>query len=295
VELNLLELLNKDLQTLELKLPAGADLLLLKFLEKVLVTNETMNLTSIVDPQEAVHKHLIDSVSVLMLKSLQAQIPQGPSWIDVGSGAGFPGIALSLAVPSAKVHLVESTGKKAHFLNMVAAELGLMKRVIVHNQRAEVLAPYVGPHGKAEKDVPRGTKLRLRSQRLAHGLDAASHDEPLIESRGSGAKGLTVNLRESADAVFFRGVSRISSLIELGAPFLKVHGLLIAYKGPKAPEELLEAKKAMKELKMELLEQKDFTLPGVLEARSVLCFRKTGETLKMFPRMTGLAQKEPLV
>jgi 16S rRNA (guanine527-N7)-methyltransferase len=227
-----------------------------------LVANETMNLTSITDKGEAVHKHLVDSLSVLMLKTLAAQFHQSPQWVDVGSGAGFPGMALALAVPSATVHLVESTGKKAHFLNTASVELGLLKRVKVHNQRAEVLAQYQAGGSRAEKSVPRGTAQ---------------------------------NLRDSVDGVFFRGVARIASLVELGAPFLKVGGLLIAYKGPKAIEELAEATKAMKELKMELVERKDFILPGVLEARSLVCFRKTAETLKRFPRLTGLAQKEPLL
>ena|GEM_PF-1160654 len=292
----LLELLNNDLKTLNLSLPQGADVQLLTFLEKVLIANETMNLTSIVDPQEAIHKHLIDSVSVLMLKSLETQINHNPLWIDVGSGAGFPGIALALAVPSSTVHLIESTGKKAHFLNMVSAELGLIKRIHVHNQRAEVLSPYTGPGSKPSKDVPRGTSARLLSRdRLKRHEDLNSSQAPDRSPESSVSRGTDLNLRAVADAVFFRGVARLASLIELGAPFLKVGGLLIAYKGPKAVEELTEAAKAMKELKMELLEQKDFTLPGVLEARSLVCFRKTSETVKMFPRLTGLAQKEPLI
>lgn len=274
----LLALLNTDLSSLDLSLGPGIDGQLLRFLEKVLVANETMNLTSITDKAEAVHKHLVDSLSVLMLKTLMTQVHQSPQWVDVGSGAGFPGMALALAVPSATVHLVESTGKKAHFLNTVSAELGLLKRVKVHNQRAEVMAQYQAGGSRAEKNVPRGTR----------GKSAAPSAETV--PRGTG-----LNLRDSIDAVFFRGVARIASLVELGAPFLKVGGLLIAYKGPKAAEELTEAAKAMKELKMELVERKDFILPGVHEARSLVCFRKSAETTKKFPRLTGLAQKEPLV
>jgi len=79
----------------------------------------------------------------------------------------------------------------------------------------------------------------------------------------------------------------------LGAPLLKLGGLLVAYKGPKADEELAEAAKAMKELRMGFLERHAFTLPGANEARVLLCLRKTGETPKRFPRPVGLAQKEP--
>lgn len=250
---------------------------LLAYLEKMLLANETMNLTAITEPGEAVHKHLVDSMSVLLLKELAEQCRHEPVWVDVGSGAGFPGMVLAISVPNSKVHLIESTGKKAHFLNTACAEMGLLKRVQVHYERAEVLAqiPTQRP------TVPRGTKAK------------AEAGEYLGES-GTVPRG-TANLRGQADGVFFRGVARLVSLAELGAPLIKVGGLLVAYKGPKAAEELTEAVTAMKELKLELAERKDFVLPGVLEARTLLCLRKTGETSKRFPRLTGLAQKEPLI
>jgi 16S rRNA (guanine527-N7)-methyltransferase len=248
----LVALLGEDLAALGLSLDGAVQQRLLDFLDRVLKANETMNLTAITDPKEAVRKHLIDSLSVLLLKDLALQAQAPCSWVDVGSGAGFPGLALACAVPQATLHLVESTGKKAHFLNITAAELGLIRRVQVHGDRAEVLAA-----------LPK-----------------------------AGAPG---NLRETSDAVFFRGVARLASLVELGAPFLKVGGLLIAYKGPKAGEELLEAGRAMAELKCTLVERKDFVLPGIQEARSLICLKKTAATTKRYPRLTGLAQKEPLL
>jgi 16S rRNA (guanine527-N7)-methyltransferase len=253
-------LLAQDVAALGLTLPAGSEALLIKYLELVLETNQTMNLTSITDPQEAVHKHLVDSLSVLLLKDLAAQAQRAVTWTDIGSGAGFPGMVLALVAPGSIMHLVESTGKKAHFLNTTAASLGLLKRVQVHNQRAEVLAQGDERGSSAKDDVPRGTSLRAKS-----------------------------------DAVFFRGVSRLNALVELGAPLLKVGGLLVAYKGPKAEEELTEAAKAMKELKMETLERKAFQLPGVNEARVLVCLRKTHDTPRRYPRPVGLAQKEPLL
>jgi 16S rRNA G527 N7-methylase RsmG len=186
---------------------------------------------------------------------------------------------------------VESTGKKAHFLNMVSAELGLLKRVTVHNQRAELMAQYVGPGTASFKPVPRGT----HSKSAQSGKESNTASDSIEADISGVPRGTVPNLRNSADAVFFRGVARLASLVELGAPLLKVGGLLIAYKGPKAGEELREAAKAMKEMKIELDEQKDFILPGVLEARSLVCLRKTGETLRRFPRPVGLAQKEPLL
>ena len=76
---------------------------------------------------------------------------------------------------------------------------------------------------------------------------------------------------------------------------LKVGGLLVAYKGPKAGEELTEAKKIMAQLKAEQVEKLAFTLPIVNEARVLVVLQKKGETSKMYPRAVGMAQKEPLI
>jgi 16S rRNA (guanine527-N7)-methyltransferase len=261
-----IERLQTSLAELKISLPTGADEKLLKFLGLVLETNKTMNLTSIEDPGEAVSKHLVDSLSVLMLKTLAYQLSGARAWTDVGSGAGFPGMALALAQPSAQMHLLESTGKKAHFLETTAAQLGLMKQVRVLNARAEVLClPTPGARSAKSELVSRGTAPSLPS------------------------------LRANQDAVFFRGVSKLASLVELGIPLLKVDGLIIAYKGPRAAEELVEAKKVMGLLKAELVEKLAFTLPIVNEPRVLLVLRKTGETSKIYPRAVGMAQKEPLI
>ena len=207
MEQDLKALLAKALTELGLDLPDPVQASLLKYLDLVLVTNETMNLTAITDPVEAVHKHLVDSLSALLLKDLAGQTHGEPSWIDVGSGAGLPGMPLAIAIPSAQVNLVESTGKKAHFLDMTAAQLGLMKRVKVYNTRAEALG------------------MKADSKPFSAKAAAAS------VSRGTGE---VPSLRETQNAVFFRGVSRMNALCELGSPLLKVGGLLVAYKGPKA-------------------------------------------------------------
>jgi 16S rRNA (guanine527-N7)-methyltransferase len=254
VDPNLVTLLADDLTALGITLKPGAADILIRYLDAVLETNQVMNLTSITDPTEAVHKHLADCLSALALPSIQRQSQTASVWADVGSGAGFPGLALAAGTELPLVHLIESTGKKAHFLNTTCATLSLLKRVQVHAARAEVLAQL----NPGRSDVPRGTPLR-----------------------------------NHCDAVFFRGVSKLSSLVELGAPLLKLGGLLVAYKGPKADEELAEAGKALKELKMSFHERHAFVLPGVNEARILVCLKKTGETPKRFPRPVGLAQKEP--
>jgi 16S rRNA (guanine527-N7)-methyltransferase len=93
--------------------------------------NTRINLTAIAAPEDVQRKHFLDSLTCL------AVLPPGPlRLIDVGSGAGFPGLPLILARPELSVVLLEATGKKAKFLEHVVAELGLAGVRIV-NARAE--------------------------------------------------------------------------------------------------------------------------------------------------------------
>ena len=97
--------------------------------------NERVNLTAIVEPGEIATKHFLDSLTGVAARRWRA----GERLVDVGSGAGFPGMALAIALPRLHVTLVESVGKKARFLEAAAAELGLAG-VRVVNARAEELA-----------------------------------------------------------------------------------------------------------------------------------------------------------
>ncbi len=93
--------------------------------------NEKINLTAITDPDEIVVKHFADSLSVL-----QAVSPaEGASLIDVGTGAGFPGLALKIARPDLQVTLLDSTKKKLLVLEDIAQKLEL--DVVLLHKRAE--------------------------------------------------------------------------------------------------------------------------------------------------------------
>jgi len=94
-----------------------------RYAHELLSWNRHTNLTTIVEPREIAVRHLLDSLALAPLWPVG-----GPaSLVDVGSGAGFPGLPLKIVWPDAYVLLVESVGKKAEFLRYVAAELGLDK------------------------------------------------------------------------------------------------------------------------------------------------------------------------
>lgn len=101
----------------------------------LLAANEVMNLTSITDDEGMAIKHFVDSLTCLLSQAGSHYL----SLVDVGSGAGFPGIVLRIMNPGCHTVLVESVGKKARFLQDVCRQLGL-DDVEVVQARAEDLA-----------------------------------------------------------------------------------------------------------------------------------------------------------
>ncbi len=90
--------------------------------------NEKMNLTAITEPKEVVFKHFLDCL--LFFKCID--LPQNASVIDVGTGAGFPGVVLKIARPDIKLTLLDSLNKRITFLNEVIEKLGLENTEVVH-------------------------------------------------------------------------------------------------------------------------------------------------------------------
>jgi len=105
-----------------------------QYLTILLEVNAHTNLTAIRDPEEIRVRHFEDSI-----KLLEAAEFSGKTVLDVGSGAGFPGLVLKIAEPTCNVTLLDATGKKVRFLQRVCDELGLEGVTCLHG-RAEELA-----------------------------------------------------------------------------------------------------------------------------------------------------------
>ncbi len=97
-----------------------------RYLELLLVWNEKVNLTAITEPQEVVIKHFLDSLLLLNTVSLK----QGTKVIDVGTGAGFPGIPLKIARPDLDLTLLDSLNKRLVFLQELLKELELSAETV---------------------------------------------------------------------------------------------------------------------------------------------------------------------
>ena len=106
--------------------------------------NERINLTAITDDDEIVHKHFLDSLSVLE----HVSIKNGDAVIDIGTGAGFPGMVLKIYMPDIRLTLVEASKKKVSFLKFLVPQLKLQQtvnasqsaNVEIFAERAEVCA-----------------------------------------------------------------------------------------------------------------------------------------------------------
>lgn len=104
-------------------------------LRLLLAWTEAVNLTAVKDPADAITLHILDSLAAVPL----VRAAGADRLIDLGSGGGYPGLPLAIAVPCAAL-LVDSVGKKTRFLDTVVRALALEDRVAVATARAEVLA-----------------------------------------------------------------------------------------------------------------------------------------------------------
>ncbi len=133
---NSASLLSTGLQKLGLEIPSEAQSRLLAYASELLKWNEKVSLTAITRPDEVVEKHLLDSLAVM--PELTAS-----SLLDLGAGAGLPGIPLAVALPSLHCTLVDAVAKKVSFIKTGAVKAGVASRVRAIHARAE---------GNAEKE-----------------------------------------------------------------------------------------------------------------------------------------------
>nr|WP_315480978.1 16S rRNA (guanine(527)-N(7))-methyltransferase RsmG [uncultured Rhodoferax sp.] len=147
--LNHREVLAQSLPALGLSLDDAQITALLDYLALIQKWTKVYNLTAVRDPDEMLTHHLLDSLAVIV--SLQKQLAvlagQGavgdkPRLLDVGSGAGLPGIVIAICCPHITVHCVDTVAKKAAFIQQVAVTLKLPNLRGIHARVESLTEPY---------------------------------------------------------------------------------------------------------------------------------------------------------
>lgn len=208
-----------------------------EYMQLLLEWNEKMNLTAITDPEEVIKKHFVDSITI------KKYIKEENRLIDVGTGAGFPGIPLKIVDKSIKLTLLDSLNKRINFLNEIIEKLNLKEVNTIHS-RAEEYAKN--------------------------------------------------KVRESYDVAVSRAVADLPILLEYLMPYVKLNGICICMKGPKAQKELERSKKAINILGGKLEKVEKITIDEEME-RNLIIIRKIKDTPNKYPRKAGIPTKNPIV
>lgn len=214
-----------------------------RFAQLLVKANKTLNLTRITDPTEIVVSHYLDSFTCLAA----VKIKPNARVIDIGTGAGFPGVPVKIVRSDLDVTLLDSAAKKLKFVESALCELAESSK-----QRAE--SPEGGP-----------ISCRLVHARAEEAGRDSAH-------------------REHYDVAFARALADMKVLAELALPLVKVGGILIAQKSEGADEEIDAARPLIGQLGGRIENIRRIAIPSTDIIRQLVVIIKAKPTPPQFPR-----------
>jgi len=161
-----------------------------RYCDQLLEWNQRFNLTAITDPEQVEIRHFLDSLSCLLaLTAVSAEpltvwLARSLYALDIGTGAGFPGLPLKIVWPSLKLTLLEARQKKVRFLEHIVAELGLTSVTAVH-ARAETLAHH--PEHRGAYDLVFGRAVAELPVLLEYALPFCRRGGMVVAQKGETA------------------------------------------------------------------------------------------------------------
>jgi len=246
-----------------------------RYYHELVEWNKKFNLTAITDYEESQVKHFLDSLVSLPIiaEELQETVPltTSPTFLDIGTGAGFPGIPIKIASPKISVTLVDGTNKKIRFLEHIVAKLVLQNVQIIQG-RAEEIGRQDLEHIVA--------KLVLQNVQIIQGRAEEIGRQEMH--------------REQYDLVTARAVAPLNTLAEYLLPLTRLNGLAIIFKGGNAAQEFIDARKAIEVLGGEVVRMAPVKVPFLNQERFVILIKKVKRTPERYPRGQGLARKSPI-
>lgn len=205
------ELLKREVEKIDIQLDNKQLEQFLIYYELLVEWNKVMNLTAITEYKEVVQKHFVDSLSIIKAVDIERLQSESKSVIDIGTGAGFPGIPIKIAFPKLKITLLDSLNKRIRFLNTVIEKLEL--------ENIETI------HGRAE-DYAKQDKYREQydvcvSRAVANLSTLSEYSIPFVKTQGYfisyKAENVEEEIKKSEKAITLLG-GKVDEVIKFNLP-----------------------------------------------------------------------------